>query len=158
MYSTGSSYTIFNLKDSSSFSISGEGGAIPYWSPDSQFLLLDSLHSLTLIQVASKQQQVLLSAGDKFAGGALRQDYTTEINALLQPMSNSPWAADSRHFLFLTRGRLLWQGKSLSPGKGLYTAPIDNAGRPQGIPTVVDTGNDTQAGWTSENPDTSFLF
>lgn len=158
VYSTGSSYTIFNLKDSSSFSISGEGGAIPYWSPDSQFLLLDSLHSLTLIQVASKQQQLLLSAGDKFAGGALRQNYTTEVNALLQPMSNSLWAADSRHFLFLTRGRLLWQGKSLSPGKGLYTATIDNAGRPQGIPTVVDTGNDMQAGWTYENPDTSFLF
>ncbi len=155
VYSTGSSYTIFNLKDRSSFSISGEEGGIPYWSPDSQFLLLDSLHALTLIDVGSKRQQLLLSGSD---GGAARQDYTTEVNALLQPMSNSPWAADSRHFLFLTRERLVWQGKSLSPGKGLYTVTIDNSGQVQGTPTVVDTGNDRQAGWTYENPNTSFLF
>src|SRR6266496_3225790 len=132
VYSTGSSYTIFNLKDRSSFSISAEEGGIPYWSPDSQFLLLDSLHALTFIDIGSKRQQLLLSGSD---GGAARQDYTTEVNALLQPMSNSPWAADSRHFLFLTRERLVWQGKSLSPGKGLYTVTIDNSGQVQGTPT-----------------------
>jgi len=77
---------------------------------------------------------------------------------LLQPLSNSIWASDSRHFLFLTRGRLLWQGKSLNSGNGLYTVPIDDHGQVQGSPTVVDTGNDTQAGWTYEDPNTSFLF
>jgi hypothetical protein len=155
VYSTGSSYTIFNLKDRSSFSISGEEGSIPYWSPDSQFLLLDSLHALTLIDVGNKRQQLLLSGSD---GGAARQNNTNNVNVLLQPMSNSPWAADSRHFLFLTRERLVWQGKSLSSGKGLYTVTIDNSGQVQGTPTVVDTGNDSQAGWTYENPNTSFLF
>ena len=155
LYSTGTTYTITNLDGSSSLSISAESGSVPYWSPDSQFLLLDSLHALTLIDVGSKGQQLLLSGSD---GGAARQNNTNNVNALLQPMSNSPWAADSRHFLFLTRERLVWQGKSLSSGKGLYTVTIDNTGQVQGAPTVVDTGNDSQAGWTYENPNTSFLF
>src|SRR5205823_10152220 len=125
-----------------------------YWSPDSQFLLLDSLHSLTLIHIASKQQQMLLSDSHIPSASASLSD----VNALLQPMSNTPWAADSRHFLFLTKGRFLWQGKSLNSGNGLYTVSIDNAGRPQSPPAVVDSGNDMQAGWTYEDPNTSFLF
>jgi hypothetical protein len=52
----------------------------------------------------------------------------------------------------------LWQNKSLSSGKGLYTVAIDDHGQPQGTPVLVDAGNDTQAGWTYENPNTSFLF
>ena len=155
VYSTGPSYTIFNIKDRSSFSISGEERSIPYWSPDSQFLLFDSLHALALIDIGSKRQQVLVSGNE---GNAAGQNNTNSVNALLQPMSNSPWASDSRHFLFLTRGRLSWEGKNLGPGKGLYTATIDNSGKVQGTPTVVDTGNDMQAGWTYENPNTSFLF
>jgi hypothetical protein len=155
LYSTGSSYSIYNLKERSSFSISGQEGSIPYWSPDSQFLLLDSSHALTLIDIGSKRHQLLLSGSDGRASG---QNNTNSVNELLQPMSNSPWASDSRHFLFLTRGRLSWEGKSLSSGRGLYTVAIDNSGQVQGTPGVVDTGNDTQAGWTYENPNTSFLF
>ena len=142
----------------SSFSVSSEENSIPYWSPDSQFLLLDSLHSLTLIHIANKQQQMLLSDSHIPSASAANATILPDVNALLQPMLNSPWAADSRHFLFLTRGRFLWQGKSLSSGKGLYIVPIDNAGRSQSPPTVVDPGDDTQAGWTYEDPNSSFLF
>jgi hypothetical protein len=140
-----------------SFNISGQDGNIPYWSPDSQFLLLDGIHTLTLVHIANKQQQVLLgdTATLKEASnvGAL-----PDTNALLQPVSNSPWAADSRHFLFLTRNRLLWQGHTLRSGKGLYTVTINASGQPQGRPVVVDTGNDSQAGWTYEDANTSFLY
>ncbi len=59
---------------------------------------------------------------------------------------------------FSYRNRLLWQGKNLDSGKGLYTVSIDRNGRVQGSPAVVDTGNDSQAGWTYEDPNTSFLF
>ncbi len=157
LYSTGSTYTVLNLTSGSSFSISGEDGSVPYWSPDSQFLLLDGLHSLTLIQLANQQQQVLLSANGTSTGAA-SQAAIPGVNALLQPASNSLWAADSRHFLFLTRGRLLWQGKHLNAGKGLYTVSIDGHGQPQGLPALVDTGNDMQAGWSYEDPNVSFLF
>src|SRR5712691_64721 len=158
LYSTGATYTVLNLATNSSFSVSGEDGSVPYWSPDSQFLLLDGSHTLTLIQVASQQQQVLLSDSHVEAGQVSQPANTPGVNTLLQPISNSLWAADSRHFLFLTRGRLLWQGRGLNAGKGLYTVPIDNHGQPQGLPAVVDGENDTQAGWSYENPYTSFLF
>lgn len=156
LYSTGSSYTILNLNGSLLLSISAEGGGVPYWSPDGQFLLLDGLHTLTLVQIASRQQQVLLS--DTTGSPVTTLPGESEVNALLQLVPNSLWAADSRHFLFLTRDRLIWRGRHLSSGRGLYTASIDSHGQPQGTPAIVDTGNDTQPGWTYEDPDTSFLY
>jgi len=158
LYSTGTTYTILNIKDHSSFSVPGEDGSVPYWSPDSQFILLDGSHTLRLISIARQQQLQLLNDAEATVGTGTVSTAITDAHALLQPISNSTWASDSRHFLFLTRGRLLWQGKSLSPGGGLYTVSIDEHGQVQGSPTVVDTGNDSLAAWTYEDPNTSFLF
>src|SRR6266567_1985789 len=156
-YSTDSNYTILNLDGSVLLTLPGEDDSVPYWSPDGQFLLLDGLHTLTLVQIASKQQHVLLSETTA-PTGSTTQPGKSNVNVLLQPVSNSPWAADSRHVLFLTRSRLLWQGQRLGSGKGLYTVSIDSNGQPQGRPTIVDSGNDIQPGWTYEDPNTSFLY
>lgn len=156
LYSTGATYTILSLKDFSSFSVPGEDGSVPYWSPNSQFILLDSQHMLQLVYVAGKRKLLLLN--DSSVGSGTTPSAIPDARALLQPISNSIWASDSQHFLFLTRDRLSWQGKRLSTGKGLYTASIDDRGQVQGSPTVVDTGSDAQAGWTYEDPNTSFLF
>ncbi|HEX9131615.1 MAG TPA: hypothetical protein VF844_04935 [Ktedonobacteraceae bacterium] len=156
LYSTGATYTILSLKDLTSFSVPVEDGSVPYWSPDSQFILLDGLHRLQLVSVAGQRQLLLLN--DSSAGPGTIPSTIPDARALLQPISNNIWASDSRHFLFLTRDRLSWQGKRLSSGKGLYTASIDDQGNVQGSPLAVDTGNDSQAGWTYEDPNTSFLF
>jgi hypothetical protein len=157
LYTTGTTYTILNINGDSLLTISAEDGSVLYWSPDSRFLLLDGLHTLRLIQVANGRQQVLLS--DATSPNTTSPAMTEPgIDALLSPVSNSLWAADSRHFLFLTRARLLWQGQRLSSGAGLYTVSIDDSGQPQGTPAIVDTGNDSQAGWTYEDANTSFLF
>ncbi len=158
LYSSGSTYTVLNINNNSSFTISGEVGSLPYWSLDSQFLLLDGLHTLELAKMDHTSQQLLLSDSSVTSEPGASSTASPGINALLQPASNSPWAADGRHFLFLTRNRLTWQGKRLSSGNGLYTVSIDNQGKLQGAPTIVDTGNDSQAGWSYEDPDTSFLF
>jgi len=158
LYSTGSSYTILDLNGSPVLTIATEGSSVPYWSPDGQFLLLDGLRTLTLVQLASRQQQVLLSDPTASSGPAAAPPGESDVNALLQPVSNSVWAADSRHFLFLTRDRLVWRGRHLSSGRGLYTVSIDNHGQPRETPAIVDSGNDTQPGWTYEDPATSFLF
>lgn len=158
LYSSGTTYTVLRISDHSSFSITAEAGSIPYWSPNGQFLVLDGVHSLTLLTMANQHIDTLLSDGTQASSNSGSALSDTSINALLQPMSNSLWSADSRNFLFLTRGRLFWQGKALTSGKGLYTLAIDDHGQPQGTPTVADTGNDTQAGWTYEDPNTSFLF
>src|SRR5207245_1469368 len=111
---------VLNIRDGSSVSISGEDGSVPYWSPDSQFLLIDGMHTLTLVHIVDAQQQVLLSDPTTPVESGDASSALPGVNALLQPVLNSPWAADSRHFLFLTRDRLMWQGKHLSSGKGLY--------------------------------------
>src|SRR6266496_6381400 len=156
LYTTGTMYTILNIKDSSSFSVPGEYGSVPYWSPDSRFIILDGLHTLQLISVVSQRQQQLLTDVASESGTAISP--LPDARALLQPISNSIWASDSRQFLFLSRNRLSWQGKNLDSGKGLYTVSIDGNGRVQGSPAVVDSGNDSQASWTYEDPNTSFLF
>jgi hypothetical protein len=158
LYTTGTAFTIFNIKDNSAYSISGEDGSVPYWSPDSQFLVLDGAHTLQLVRIASRQHQLLLHDMTPTAEPGTASSAMPGAHALLQPVSNSMWASDSLHFLFLTRGRVIWQGKSLSSGNGLYTVTIDAHGQVQGAPAVVDTGNDSQAGWTYEDPNTSFLF
>jgi hypothetical protein len=160
LYSTGSSYTVVNLSNNSSFSITGEAGSVPYWSPDSQFLLLDGPYTLRLVRVATGQQKILLSdnAHTNSSPSADSPSPLPASNTLLQPIANSLWAADSRHFIFLTHNRLFWQGHTLH-ASGLYSVAIDASGQPQGgTPTVVDTGNDSQAGWTYEDANTSFLY
>jgi len=46
----------------------------------------------------------------------------------------------------------------MDTGNGLYTVTIDGNGRVLGHPLIVDSGNDTQASWIYEDPDTSFIF
>jgi len=155
LYSTSSKDTLLNIATGSSFDIPVEGNSVPYWSPDSKFLLLDATHALRIIQIADQQQYTFLS------DGTTAKDEGTivaGVHTLLQPVPNSLWASDSSHFLFLTHNRLLWQGHTLSSGKGLYTVTINAHGQPQGAPVIVDTGNDTQAGWTYQDANTSFLY
>lgn len=158
LYSAGSAYTVLHLASHTSFTISGEQTSVPYWSPDSQFLLLDGLHSLLLVRTDNGQQKTLLSDASTNSSSASNSSSLSDTNTLLQPVANSIWAADSRHFLFLTRKRVQWQGQALHTGKGLYAVGIDARGVPQGTPTLVDNGNDIQAGWSYEDPNTSFLY
>jgi hypothetical protein len=156
LYSSGTQFTILNIKDLSTFSIPGEFGSVPYWSPNSRFIIFDGLHTLQLVNVENRRQLLLLS--DEASGSATASSPIPDSRALLQPISNSIWASDSLQFLFLTRNRLLWQGKTLNSGKGLYSVSIDSNGSIQGLPVVIDNGNDSQASWTYEDPNTSYLF
>ncbi len=154
LYSEGASFTVLHIAHDSSFTLTAEADSVPYWSPDSRFLLLDGQHTLQFINAQTGQQQAVLSDGSTPGIAGVIE---TGVNALLQPIANSLWSPDSRHFVFVTRGRLLWQGNRLSHA-GLYTAAIDDQGRVQGSPTVIDTGNDSQPGWSYEDANTSFLY
>jgi hypothetical protein len=153
LYSTGATYSIYSLATHNTFSFNGEAGSVPYWSPDSRFILLDGLHSLALVNIASQSGQTLLSD----ALPPAQASTLPGVNALVQPIPNSIWAADSQHFLILTRSRLLWQGKKLA-SDGIFVVTLNASGKITGQPTVVDSGHDTQPGWSYEDPNTSFLF
>ena len=154
LYSTGATYSAYSLVTHDTFSFRGEAGSVPYWSPDSRFIVLDGLHSVALVALASQSQQTLLSDTLPLAPASALPG----VNALLQPLPNSLWAADSQHFVILTRGRLFWQGRKLPTGDGIYVVTLDASGRITRQPGVVDTGHDSQPGWSYENPNTSFLF
>jgi hypothetical protein len=156
VYSTGTSDTVLNISTRSSFSFPVEEESIPYWSPDSRFLLVDGLHTLVLAEPGKQQDTVLLR--DEGVSSVATFPFVSTVSTLLQPVENSLWASDSRHFLFLTRNRLQWGGESLHSGPGLYTVTIDDAGQVQGNPVLVDKGNDSQAGWTYQDANTSFLY
>ncbi|MGH2493696.1 MAG: hypothetical protein ACRDIV_03235 [Ktedonobacteraceae bacterium] len=154
LYSVGATYSVYNVATHSVFSFSCEDGSVPYWSPDSRMIILDGLHTLTLITIANQTRKILLSDNSTDAAAPALPD----ANALMQPVPNSLWAADSQHFLILTRGRLFWQGKKLTVGDGIYAVALDNRGQIHDAPSVVDTGHDSQPGWSYEDPNTSFLF
>jgi hypothetical protein len=159
LYSTGASDTVLNITTHATFSFPVEAGSIPYWSPDSQFLLVDGLHTMVLVYPARQQRSVLLEdAGTSSAQSLPFVPTVTTVSTLLQPVENSIWASDSRHVLFLTHDRLQWQGKALPSGAGLYTVAIDDQGHVPDAPALVDKGNDSQAGWTYQDANTSFLY
>lgn len=156
LYNTNQDYTVLNIQDGTSFRFIAEHGAVPYWSPHSRALLLDGLHTLTLVQIAARQVQVLLNDDNVpvLTDGPLPGNV-----AFLQPVANSLWNVDGQRFVIATRGRMHWQGQLLRTGDGLYVVNLNNQGVPQGTPVLVDkNSHDTQPGWSYINPNTSFLF
>lgn len=156
LYSTARDYTLLHLDDNTRFEFTAEHGAVPYWSPDSQALLLDGLHTLTLVQIARQTTRVLLSDGQ---APVMTDEALADSQAELQPVANSLWNADSQRFVLVTRGRTQWQGQTLTSGNGLYLVTLDSQHEAQGTPVLVD-GNehDSQPGWSYADPNTSFLF
>ncbi len=156
LYSTNQGYTVLDIQDGTGFSFEAEHEAVPYWSPDSQALLLDGLHTLTLVRMADQQAQVLLSDG---RAPVMTDGPLPGSVAFLQPVENSLWNVDGLRFVVETRGRTQWQGHQLASGNGLYVIILNKQGEPQGAPALVDnSGHDTQPGWSYEDPNTSFLF
>lgn len=156
LYSTDQGYTVLTLADMRSFHFNAEHGAVPYWSPNSRTLLLDGLHTLTLVNLADQRTQVLLSDG---SAPVMTDGPLPDSAAFLHPVANSLWNADSQRFAWVTRGRMQWLGHPLSSGNGLYIVSLNGQNEPQGTPALVDAnGRDSQPGWSYENLDTSFLF
>lgn len=156
LYTTPQGYTVLHLQDGTSFHFNTEHNAVPYWSPDSQFLLLDGPHTLTLVDVATQHIQVLLSDGH---APTMTDDPLAGSLAPVQPMGNSLWNSDARRFVLVTRGRTLWQGQTLTSGAGLYLVTLNGQAEPQGKPSLLDNNaHDTQPGWSYIDPNTSFLF
>ncbi len=158
LYTTGTRYVIVDLAGKVVRTIEADPQSVPSWSPDGRFLLIDGRHSLWLVDVERGQQQQLLSDQQTPPTSVPGQPLVPTAAALLQPVPNSPWAADSRRLLFLTRSRLWWEGQPLTQGNGLYEVALDAQGRPASRPLLLATGAITQIGWTYQNSNTSFLF
>ncbi|BCL79438.1 hypothetical protein ccbrp13_19030 [Ktedonobacteria bacterium brp13] len=158
LYSDGADYTLVTIASGASQSYHAENGAVPYWSPDGQFLLLDGQHTLSLINIKTHSITTPLSDGQSVTSTPVSTQ-AIGTGTLLEPTANNLWSADSRHFAFASRGRLTWQQTTLHTGQGLYTATIDDQGKFQGSPSLVQKGNNiTQVGWTYQDQNTAFLY
>lgn len=154
--STDQGYTVLNLQNGTHFSFTAEQEAVPYWSPDSRALLLDGLHTLTLVNIVTQHTQIVLSDGQ---APSTANEPLPASTVFLQPVANSLWNTDSQRFILITRGRTQWQGHQLRAGNGLYMVSLNQQDEPQGAPALVDgNGQDMQPGWSYEDPNTSFLF
>jgi hypothetical protein len=158
LFGTDQGYSLLNVQTKAIWEVPVYEQSIPYWSPDGQFLLIDGEHTLQLLTPASKQQQILLSDGHTNQSPPENLSALPSPEALLNAVSNSPWSTDSRHLLFLTRDRVQWQGQALTTGPGLYTATVNDKGQIQDRPALTAQGKITQAGWTYQDANTSFLY
>ncbi|WP_146747101.1 TolB family protein [Thermogemmatispora tikiterensis] len=152
-------YLIVNLDGSVRLSIRAESDSVPFWSPDGRFLLLDGRHTLWLVDVQTGRQQLLLSDRTPLGPLGAASSQLPAVGALLEPVPNSLWGSDSRSFVFLTRGRLWWQGNSLlHEGNGLYLLTLNAQGQPLAAPRLLTNGPITQVGWSYQDSAVSFLF
>lgn len=156
LYSTPEGYTLLDVDAQSSWHIPDvEPGAVPSWSPDSRFLLLEGTQELRLLVPDSQQQHLLLDGGAENPLSEMEAHRELIENPRLNPAANSPWSPDGRQLLFLTHDRQ-WQGETLE--QGMYVVTIDDQGRPTKEPSLVISGNITQAGWTYQDANTTFVY
>ena len=147
--------TLFDLHGHS-FTIPVDADSIPYWSSDGHFLLLASQHTLSLVNITTQQQTMMLTTIQPVLHPL--DPLATTSGGFSRPVPNNVWAPDSQHFLFLTHTSFRWQHQSNYQRAGLYSVSINATGQTQGDPVLVDAGNDSQPGWSYQDPNTSFLY
>jgi hypothetical protein len=140
--------------------------SLPFWSPDSHFLLLVKPDGLALVNIAAKTQAVVLHASI-----ALPPAPTSAGQApFLRPAVNSPWKSDGSAFLFTNDGQGIWAaqpGQALSShsgaGEGLYRSAVessaqaghDSAAR---FPVLLDWGEHQSVTWSTLDPNCAFVI
>ena len=127
--------------------------ALPWWSPNGQALLIEDTSGWQLVNVATRAISRLLTMTMPGAPQA------TTPQTTWHPTGASPWSPDGSHFVFVSAGGNLWQGKPLPKGSttGLYIAAVAT-GQATGAPTLIDSGADRSPEWSYLDPSTTFLM
>ncbi len=120
--------------------------AIPYWSPDSQRLLVFDAAGATLVDLEKKTTSRALDYA---------QPYQARQGAPhWRPAPGSPWSPDSGSIAFVAATGDSWNGAHLTAG--LYVVGIDTSGA--GNARLIDSGADEAPLWSYLDPSASFLL
>ncbi len=123
--------------------------ALAWWSPDGRWLLLQDTSGLALTDA----QTGAVYARLRYAS-ALGEP---SPSALWRPGAVSPWSPDGSQFVFVSQRGATWQGKLLpaptTGNIGLYVVSASGS-----APTLIDSNDDTQPGWSYPDPATTFLM
>jgi hypothetical protein len=135
--------------------------SLPFWSPDSHWLLVLDPGSASLVNIATQQRQTLLNGA--FALPPAPGD-TTQA-PFLRPAASSPWNRESSAFLLTSDGHGTWEsppGKTLPTGSGsgdgLYLVTLAGQSSAPQVPTLINWGEHQSVAWTTLDPNCSFLM
>lgn len=128
--------------------------ALPWWSPDSHTILVQSAAGLDLVSVSSKHVRQVIA----FPSGA-NSAATLPSRVTWTPATADPWSPDGSQVVFTapagsrSTSTLLVQPKQ--GNTGLYVAALKGGGL--GVPHLIFSGSIRSPGWGYAAPDTAFL-
>ncbi|HET9109380.1 MAG TPA: hypothetical protein VFN78_01015 [Ktedonobacterales bacterium] len=125
-----------------------------YWSPDGRWLLLEDHAGARLIRASDWSVQ-----GNLAYASPLSVPQTSDTTPW-RPAASSPWRGDSSAFT-VASGPATWQGQPLATpangaSAGLYVEQVSQTA-PQGMPTLIASGDITAPGWSCPDPSTTLL-
>lgn len=121
--------------------------AIPYWSPDSQRLLVFDAAGATLVDLEKKTTSRALDYA---------QPYQARQGAPhWRPAPGGPWSPDSGSVAFVAAAGDSWNETQLTTA-GLYVASVSASG--PGNARLIDSGADEAPLWSYLDPSASFLL
>jgi hypothetical protein len=157
---TASEYRLYSASGKERFAWSdSSASSLPFWSPNSRFLLILEPDQATLVNVAAQQEATLLQGAFVLppAPGSGQAEF-------LRLATSSPWRADSTAFLLTGNKQSTWSLKpeqslptASGSGDGLYLVGIHSSGAPQ-FPSLVDWGEHQSIAWTTLDPNCAFLI
>lgn len=164
---TAEALLIYSASGVEQFAWTHPGGLVlPFWSPDSRFVLVFTPEGISLINVAARQMLQVLSGTVALPPAPT----SAEQAPFLRPAVNSPWKSDSSAFLFTNDGQGIWAaqpGKALPSGSGtgdgLYSSELDNSAQAghnsaARFPTLLDWGEHQSVSWSTLDPNCAFLI
>src|SRR5579859_4126567 len=159
---TASEYQVYSANGVERFAWSESSAAsLPFWSPDSRFLLILDPDGAAFVNVAAQQRQSLLSG----AVALPPPPNDPNLAAFLRPAASSPWKADSSAFLISNDGKGAWNpqpGKPLpgasGSGDGLYLVTLGQQNSAAQFPSLIDWGEHASVAWSTLDPNCAFLI
>jgi hypothetical protein len=158
---TSSDYRIYSGQDILRFAWDDHASvSLPFWSPDSRFILILEPDGLSLVDVAARTVSHLLNADLN-----LPAPPTAGQAPWMRPATNSPWKADSSAFLFTAATGSAWSTPSGRPlplgsgtGDGLYVSVLNQQQKTPQFPTLLDWGIHQDTAWSTLDPNCAFLL
>ncbi|HEX6780272.1 MAG TPA: hypothetical protein VF099_18855 [Ktedonobacterales bacterium] len=158
---TSSDYRIYSDQGSERFAWNDSASvSLPFWSPDSRFILMLEPDGISLVDAAAQTQSHLLNAVL-----TLPAPPTSGQAAWLRPAANSPWKADSSAFLFTSPRGSAWSAQpghglpsAAGAGAGLYISVLDQQHKTPQFPALLDWGIHQNTAWSTLDPNCAFVF
>ncbi len=158
---TASEYQVYSASGAEQFVWPESSAAsLPFWSPDSRFILLLEPDGAALVTIATRQRQPLLTGPVALPPPASNP----QLAPFLRPATSSPWKADSSAFLLSNDGKGTWNAQPDKPlpvasgsGDGVYLVTLGQNNAAQ-FPSLIDWGEHQSAAWTTLDPNCAFLI